>query len=147
MIRRPPRSTLFPYTTLFRSRDAESHRQGKVVARRQHPGQLESGGAQPGEARRRAGRPGVTGVGEQVEPELVDAERKMTDGTAHERERQAILDAPRDSALAAQLARRVPADWKGARGVERRCEEDVHTLWGYPTHPERGAERPGGSAG
>src|SRR5687768_17823495 len=26
MIRRPPRSTLFPYTTLFRSRGAEPHR-------------------------------------------------------------------------------------------------------------------------
>src|SRR2546421_1445163 len=25
MIRRPPRSTLFPYTTLFRSRPADSH--------------------------------------------------------------------------------------------------------------------------
>src|SRR5260221_4365856 len=25
MIRRPPRSTLFPYTTLFRSRDSASH--------------------------------------------------------------------------------------------------------------------------
>src|SRR2546430_10026946 len=25
MIRRPPRSTLFPYTTLFRSRDGTSH--------------------------------------------------------------------------------------------------------------------------
>src|SRR2546430_12774073 len=25
MIRRPPRSTLFPYTTLFRSHDAEEH--------------------------------------------------------------------------------------------------------------------------
>src|SRR5205809_5252266 len=28
MIRRPPRSTLFPYTTLFRSRSAENHRSG-----------------------------------------------------------------------------------------------------------------------
>src|SRR3712207_9024697 len=26
MIRRPPRSTLFPYTTLFRSRPSEAHR-------------------------------------------------------------------------------------------------------------------------
>src|SRR2546422_5953393 len=26
MIRRPPRSTLFPYTTLFRSRQAQEHR-------------------------------------------------------------------------------------------------------------------------
>src|SRR5687768_18191259 len=27
MIRRPPRSTLFPYTTLFRSRDLHDHRE------------------------------------------------------------------------------------------------------------------------
>src|SRR2546426_12152032 len=35
MIRRPPRSTLFPYTTLFRSRldDAEHHREARVQAR------------------------------------------------------------------------------------------------------------------
>src|SRR2546430_580828 len=35
MIRRPPRSTLFPYTTLFRSRKIweELHRQGREVAR------------------------------------------------------------------------------------------------------------------
>src|SRR5947199_7791288 len=30
MIRRPPRSTLFPYTTLFRSRIQTQHRQGTV---------------------------------------------------------------------------------------------------------------------
>src|SRR3712207_8710980 len=30
MIRRPPRSTLFPYTTLFRARDAEA-RPGRVA--------------------------------------------------------------------------------------------------------------------
>src|SRR5438034_4408033 len=31
MIRRPPRSTLFPYTTLFRSRDGEVPMSSKVV--------------------------------------------------------------------------------------------------------------------
>src|SRR2546428_6400180 len=30
MIRRPPRSTLFPYTTLFRSRDAE-HKARQII--------------------------------------------------------------------------------------------------------------------
>src|SRR2546422_5742296 len=35
MIRRPPRSTLFPYTTLFRSREP-----GNVVAREQDGGDL-----------------------------------------------------------------------------------------------------------
>src|SRR3712207_7716259 len=41
MIRRPPRSTLFPYTTLFRSRqDHEEHGRGgdpAPVQRRDHP--------------------------------------------------------------------------------------------------------------
>src|SRR3712207_7835863 len=31
MIRRPPRSTLFPYTTLFRSRQVQPHRVDAVV--------------------------------------------------------------------------------------------------------------------
>src|SRR5258708_19214676 len=38
MIRRPPRSTLFPYTTLFRSRHAELARRSLVVQR--HAGAL-----------------------------------------------------------------------------------------------------------
>src|SRR3712207_6919111 len=36
MIRRPPRSTLFPYTTLFRSRDAARARTARSQDR--HPG-------------------------------------------------------------------------------------------------------------
>src|SRR5688572_30994561 len=32
MIRRPPRSTLFPYTTLFRSHDAERRAHGRPFA-------------------------------------------------------------------------------------------------------------------
>src|SRR2546422_5037992 len=36
MIRRPPRSTLFPYTTLFRSRVSQRLR-ARVVAARQRP--------------------------------------------------------------------------------------------------------------
>src|SRR2546422_8621166 len=38
MIRRPPRSTLFPYTTLFRSLDLEGH--GPPVGKAQHAGVL-----------------------------------------------------------------------------------------------------------
>src|SRR3712207_8855129 len=34
MIRRPPRSTLFPYTTLFRSRRWRGHRSARRVRRR-----------------------------------------------------------------------------------------------------------------
>src|SRR5699024_12822652 len=30
MIRRPPRSTLFPYTTLFRSQDPSAHQEGQA---------------------------------------------------------------------------------------------------------------------
>src|SRR5690349_22615474 len=39
MIRRPPRSTLFPYTTLFRSRPGGRHRngQGDAAALRRRP--------------------------------------------------------------------------------------------------------------
>src|SRR2546429_4906210 len=36
MIRRPPRSTLFPYTTLFRSVGAMRHRDREVFVRHQH---------------------------------------------------------------------------------------------------------------
>src|SRR5260370_22246040 len=44
MIRRPPRSTLFPYATLFRS-DAEADRRGVVVGRVQsQPGGDVAGG-------------------------------------------------------------------------------------------------------
>src|SRR2546430_10380254 len=38
MIRRPPRSTLFPYTTLFRSRDERAHvLRGRLVRLRRRP--------------------------------------------------------------------------------------------------------------
>src|SRR3712207_7320683 len=51
MIRRPPRSTLFPYTTLFRSRRADrdrteppwgDHRTWPTLAHRRNPGDLPS---------------------------------------------------------------------------------------------------------
>src|SRR3712207_7303217 len=47
MIRRPPRSTLFPYTTLFRSRAARDARRERLGRERQHHG---------GRARQRARR-------------------------------------------------------------------------------------------
>src|SRR5256885_9923152 len=40
MIRRPPRSTLFPYTTLFRSPADENHDTAAVFVVRMHPGIL-----------------------------------------------------------------------------------------------------------
>src|SRR5258705_3170575 len=64
MIRRPPRSTLFPYTTLFRSQKRSRDRAGGPVRRRA----ARVGGAGPGgrrgvAARRAArGREGDAGV-------------------------------------------------------------------------------------
>src|SRR3712207_8830410 len=52
MIRRPPRSTLFPYTTLFRSVRAVEERLVEV-------GELDVGVAHPITIERRAERPGV----------------------------------------------------------------------------------------
>src|SRR3712207_6850402 len=65
MIRRPPRSTLFPYTTLFRSRRraARGHRAVQRPLRervgpgldavQRHLGRLPAAGEQPGVLRRR----------------------------------------------------------------------------------------------
>src|SRR5256885_8571292 len=39
MIRRPPRSTLFPYTTLFRSLEAERHAR-RVLGQAERPAEL-----------------------------------------------------------------------------------------------------------
>src|SRR3712207_7115694 len=60
MIRRPPRSTLFPYTTLFRStppRPGPSRRRARP-GRRSRPPRGRAGAARTGPARRRAPRPG-----------------------------------------------------------------------------------------
>src|SRR2546427_4843103 len=45
MIRRPPRSTLFPYTTLFRSRPSGGSRSGSVRAPLRYVGRERPGGA------------------------------------------------------------------------------------------------------
>src|SRR5258708_36123434 len=59
MIRRPPRSTLFPYTTLFRSPLGERRRRGHQnlndSAMRPEPAQAGRRGAKPGEALYRSG--------------------------------------------------------------------------------------------
>src|SRR2546427_11784849 len=44
MIRRPPRSTLFPHTTLFRSAPVTTSLQGKSAFPESHPLSLGSGG-------------------------------------------------------------------------------------------------------
>src|SRR3712207_7765317 len=58
MIRRPPRSTLFPYTTLFRSKGAEDQRNGRggnrhAIAELSHKGFGCMGqGLEPGQTKR-----------------------------------------------------------------------------------------------
>src|SRR5687768_17970543 len=68
MIRRPPRSTLFPYTTLFRSPVAEPARRRRGA----RPGEVaeeDQPGHRGGQAERR---------GEQPEPQVVVEDRKST---------------------------------------------------------------------
>src|SRR5256885_5099264 len=58
MIRRPPRSTLFPYTTLFRSQARGAEGPGRRAQRRNHPHRprnLAFAGVQPGEGGGRRG--------------------------------------------------------------------------------------------
>src|SRR2546430_10305441 len=43
MIRRPPRSTLFPYTTLFRSAREQARRDRYAARGRQHYGRIQHG--------------------------------------------------------------------------------------------------------
>src|SRR3712207_7918054 len=71
MIRRPPRSTLFPYTTLFRS--AQAHRRLAVHALGQRAAGERDGGA---EDPRLQG--GGDGPGRAVPPELPVQDRKST---------------------------------------------------------------------
>src|SRR3712207_7989584 len=60
MIRRPPRSTLFPYTTLFRSRPISDERPGEPARRRRVNRDAEEPGPGRG-ARQRRGRRGARG--------------------------------------------------------------------------------------
>src|SRR5689334_23511101 len=55
MIRRPPRSTLFPYTTLFRSGDEPQRRRQIAGDRERRAGRGELGGAQPAPGQQRRG--------------------------------------------------------------------------------------------
>src|SRR3712207_8377149 len=74
MIRRPPRSTLFPYTTLFRSRrqdavpepaDARPRAARRLAGDPRHPGLRHLGPAQPAPDRGdREGRRGLRGAEE-----------------------------------------------------------------------------------
>src|SRR2546425_3215629 len=53
MIRRPPRSTLFPYTTLFRSRDRRERRGDRAVADRRRAPLFSIPGTREAHLRRR----------------------------------------------------------------------------------------------
>src|SRR5258707_8015412 len=55
MIRRPPRSTLFPYTTLFRSQQDDRGRRRLVRVHRAPRGPGRAGGRRRGRARRAGG--------------------------------------------------------------------------------------------
>src|SRR3712207_8077819 len=78
MIRRPPRSTLFPYTTLFRSRLREDARRLPLGARPGSAGRGDAGAvrepAEGAELRRRA-EPARPAGGHRVAP---DGDRKST---------------------------------------------------------------------
>src|SRR3712207_7707000 len=80
MIRRPPRSTLFPYTTLFRSgggREAEALAHEVVLAARQGPRralEVEDGGIPLGQAHRSS----LTGWHARSKEPEVRGDRKST---------------------------------------------------------------------
>src|SRR3989454_7692819 len=70
MIRRPPRSTLFPYTTLFRSQPGRTARRVATAPRAGHAAALleRVSGLRPGDGSRRAARaPGQSGAGSRSE--------------------------------------------------------------------------------
>src|SRR2546427_1108515 len=69
MIRRPPRSTLFPYTTLFRSGAHDGERQQQPTGHRE-PALGER------DANREHGRPGEPGAASLQPDETRDAEQK-----------------------------------------------------------------------
>src|SRR3712207_7593363 len=71
MIRRPPRSTLFPYTTLFRSRGFVMHRRARLLE--------EDLGAITRDAHREPAEQALLEVATDLEAQLVDVEdRKST---------------------------------------------------------------------
>src|SRR2546426_8740854 len=75
MIRRPPRSTLFPYTTLFRSAVAEAERARR--ADQQRDSARKGKKAEPRGERRRSGRQ-VHRAEEPLHRRRISADRKST---------------------------------------------------------------------
>src|SRR2546425_3460371 len=107
MIRRPPRSTLFPYTTLFRSR-REDRSAGRAAAARERAGADGPEPAAPDRAARAAGR-----AGPPARP-----------GAGHEPRRRGRAGRPVGAGAGADVRPRVstvPGEpiWNGAPGLSR----------------------------
>src|SRR2546430_5852948 len=90
MIRRPPRSTLFPYTTLFRSPEyfLQSHRHGRRAVIEIVDADTRAAGH--GQARRRpllerapllGGEPGTQGIGERHARQVLAARNAIEPGS------------------------------------------------------------------
>src|SRR3712207_7786828 len=74
MIRRPPRSTLFPYTTLFRSDYVVAHPEGVLQTLDVHGVLLGAGGTEEGSSAARRQDKVVVGEGTLVRPHLASLE-------------------------------------------------------------------------
>src|SRR5256886_14294273 len=110
MIRRPPRSTLFPYTTLFRSRRRRARARSTSRTRHSAPGSTaerttgqrerttSSAGSDPHPARRRQVRAGLPGT------------RPFGDGLGQDVSRVAIAEGTVDVAQALIVPRREADD-------------------------------------
>src|SRR3989449_8464668 len=134
MIRRPPRSTLFPYTTLFRSLGAAVERlvgcdrvRGPVPPGHHAPGrhaaprEIGAHGRRPGlrepEVRRRCAR--AVGVARDLDPDVRVVEQRLSYDVEH----RMGLELQR---RAARLEGHTPQDNGGAlRGEENRAAEGV----------------------
>src|SRR5207302_7230816 len=77
-MRRPPRSTLFPYTTLFRSRaDARPERQRRL-REPQEAGDARAGAGRPARCRRGRTHGGGTGKGDRKSTRLNSSHVKIS---------------------------------------------------------------------
>src|SRR3712207_7273530 len=92
MIRRPPRSTLFPYTTLFRSRRC-SERDDPSAAGGAGPDPAEAGGLRhpPGDAHRRGAGPLAAGAVAAAPPRVRAAPARSEEHTSELQSRQYLV--------------------------------------------------------
>src|SRR3712207_8791787 len=109
MIRRPPRSTLFPYTTLFRSHEHNEERRSAELVERMAAGEVVALVSD-------AGMPLVS------DPGYVLVQGCVAAGLAVE-----VLPGP-SAALAALVASALPADaWRFAGFLPRKRRSEEHT--------------------